>query len=134
MKKILEFFLGKSRNKQIVDLVGLDRIELSRDLKVQANQAVAQGRWDEAAQLYEKAILANSADASLLVGLGFSHLQAVRPKQALATLLQAIRVLPKDRKSTRLNSSHLVISYAVFCLKKKNRLSRFCRLNVMPTV
>src|SRR5256885_9096680 len=27
-----------------------------------------------------------------------------------------------DRKSTRLNSSHLVISYAVFCLKKKNKL------------
>src|SRR5256885_12265618 len=28
---------------------------------------------------------------------------------------------PLDRKSTRLNSSHLVISYAVFCLKKKNK-------------
>src|SRR5205807_6502615 len=28
--------------------------------------------------------------------------------------------LERDRKSTRLNSSHLVISYAVFCLKKKN--------------
>src|SRR2546426_5002198 len=28
-------------------------------------------------------------------------------------------VRPADRKSTRLNSSHLVISYAVFCLKKK---------------
>src|SRR2546426_5934194 len=28
---------------------------------------------------------------------------------------------PQDRKSTRLNSSHLVISYAVFCLKKKNQ-------------
>src|SRR2546426_10074923 len=28
-------------------------------------------------------------------------------------------VMVKDRKSTRLNSSHLVISYAVFCLKKK---------------
>src|SRR5258705_2853442 len=27
----------------------------------------------------------------------------------------------RDRKSTRLNSSHLGISYAVFCLKKKNR-------------
>src|SRR5256885_12082755 len=27
-----------------------------------------------------------------------------------------------DRKSTRLNSSHLVISYAVFCLKKKNKM------------
>src|SRR5256885_7404354 len=29
--------------------------------------------------------------------------------------------LVADRKSTRLNSSHLVISYAVFCLKKKNK-------------
>src|SRR3712207_8609548 len=29
-------------------------------------------------------------------------------------------ILPKDRKSTRLNSSHANISYAVFCLKKKN--------------
>src|SRR5256885_9585820 len=30
--------------------------------------------------------------------------------------------LRRDRKSTRLNSSHLVISYAVFCLKKKNTI------------
>src|SRR5205807_10410511 len=29
--------------------------------------------------------------------------------------------LRRDRKSTRLNSSHLVISYAVFCLKKKSK-------------
>src|SRR5260221_1779170 len=29
------------------------------------------------------------------------------------------RCVPRDRKSTRLNSSHTVISYAVFCLKKK---------------
>src|SRR5215204_6254790 len=34
----------------------------------------------------------------------------------------------RDRKSTRLNSSHTVISYAVFCLKKKNvARGRFCR-------
>src|SRR2546426_8139260 len=31
----------------------------------------------------------------------------------------AIPKITRDRKSTRLNSSHLVISYAVFCLKKK---------------
>src|SRR5256885_10476644 len=31
----------------------------------------------------------------------------------------ALRPLTGDRKSTRLNSSHLVISYAVFCLKKQ---------------
>src|SRR3712207_7329553 len=33
--------------------------------------------------------------------------------------VQRIRVRVKDRKSTRLNSSHANISYAVFCLKKK---------------
>src|SRR2546426_5812804 len=32
---------------------------------------------------------------------------------------EAVGHVPRDRKSTRLNSSHLVISYAVFCLKKK---------------
>src|SRR5256885_4045886 len=33
---------------------------------------------------------------------------------------EGTRIVSGDRKSTRLNSSHLVISYAVFCLKKKN--------------
>src|SRR2546426_11589690 len=33
----------------------------------------------------------------------------------------------RDRKSTRLNSSHLVISYAVFCLKKKKKQRHICR-------
>src|SRR5690625_6089716 len=31
------------------------------------------------------------------------------------------RAFDRDRKSTRLNSSHVAISYAVFCLKKKNK-------------
>src|SRR5205807_10564265 len=35
--------------------------------------------------------------------------------------LRGKRFVGLDRKSTRLNSSHLVISYAVFCLKKKTR-------------
>src|SRR3989454_770029 len=34
------------------------------------------------------------------------------------------RIMSADRKSTRLNSSHLVISYAVFCLKKKKTKTR----------
>src|SRR5256885_11029076 len=34
----------------------------------------------------------------------------------------AVSEKPRDRKSTRLNSSHLVISYAVFCLKKKRTI------------
>src|SRR5438132_8355086 len=39
---------------------------------------------------------------------------------AVAGLGLVVIVLVQDRKSTRLNSSHTVISYAVFCLKKKN--------------
>src|SRR5436190_13641778 len=35
-------------------------------------------------------------------------------------------VILEDRKSTRLNSSHTVISYAVFCLKKKTNWVLFC--------
>src|SRR5699024_12277158 len=37
---------------------------------------------------------------------------------ALVVLVVAMSVLVRDRKSTRLNSSHVSISYAVFCLKK----------------
>src|SRR5256885_5618410 len=54
---------------------------------------------------------------------------------ALSELLARVRALLRrgkekvDRKSTRLNSSHLVISYAVFCLKKKNSTSSPCRSN-----
>src|SRR5207253_9681545 len=35
----------------------------------------------------------------------------------------------QDRKSTRLNSSHVAISYAVFCLKKKNKKT-ICKTNI----
>src|SRR5205807_8308389 len=35
--------------------------------------------------------------------------------------MTSIALAASDRKSTRLNSSHLVISYAVFCLKKKKK-------------
>src|SRR5690242_20795035 len=39
--------------------------------------------------------------------------------QALQRLDAVVRLRDEDRKSTRLNSSHMSISYAVFCLKKK---------------
>src|SRR5438034_6595793 len=42
----------------------------------------------------------------------------------LPTVYKYTRVVTTaDRKSTRLNSSHTVISYAVFCLKKKNKVN-----------
>src|SRR2546426_4431781 len=46
-----------------------------------------------------------------------SPVAALERREALKVFLKCAR---GDRKSTRLNSSHLVISYAVFCLKKKS--------------
>src|SRR2546426_9123560 len=49
------------------------------------------------------------------------------PADKLQTIFEPFRQLDSsstDRKSTRLNSSHLVISYAVFCLKKKKKRSQ----------
>src|SRR5688500_19805358 len=42
-----------------------------------------------------------------------------RPNAVTGAVLEAAPAPVPDRKSTRLNSSHLVISYAVFCLNKK---------------
>src|SRR5207249_11966767 len=42
------------------------------------------------------------------------------PSGGGVTLAEIVNVMEGDRKSTRLNSSHVSISYAVFCLKKKN--------------
>src|SRR3989454_12818134 len=49
------------------------------------------------------------------------RLQLSRATVAWVSEADVVRLPPGDRKSTRLNSSHLVISYAVFCLKKKKK-------------
>src|SRR6266498_4958244 len=63
----------------------------------------------------------------LLVGQGLLALaldlrqQLVHPA-FVGGLLLLLALQPGDRKSTRLNSSHVRISYAVFCLKKKKQM------------
>src|SRR2546426_5326408 len=47
-------------------------------------------------------------------------------------LASSSRRTGRDRKSTRLNSSHLVISYAVFCLKKKKEKIDLQHYNEIP--
>src|SRR5947199_1317418 len=47
---------------------------------------------------------------------------------------EADRIPRLDRKSTRLNSSHLGISYAVFCLKKKKKKAQNVVLHVVSVV
>src|SRR5690625_6915626 len=60
--------------------------------------------------------------------LGQSHERAAHREALIAYLEQHQDILDddakRDRKSTRLNSSHVAISYAVFCLKKKKQTVR----------
>src|SRR2546429_2700399 len=48
------------------------------------------------------------------------------PFRKLSRIKQTVRGIRTDRKSTRLNSSHGYISYAVFCLKKKKKKYKLC--------
>src|SRR5688500_19535103 len=56
-------------------------------------------------------------------GIAIDDDAGVEPLDAVRALRPRLRrrQQEQDRKSTRLNSSHLVISYAVFCLKKKTQ-------------
>src|SRR5260221_6640208 len=65
--------------------------------------------------LFPYTTLFRSPKAFCLVDLGH-HAPNVNIEMIVARLIQFGKL---DRKSTRLNSSHTVISYAVFCLKKK---------------
>src|SRR3989442_5237727 len=59
---------------------------------------------------------------------------AVRAHQTRnAEPLDVLREISRDRKSTRLNSSHVRISYAVFCLKKKKKHLRVDMLMLHDT-
>src|SRR5438874_7286168 len=48
-------------------------------------------------------------------------LDGIEATRQIRSSLRSTRVVVVDRKSTRLNSSHVEISYAVFCLKKKKK-------------
>src|SRR5207302_9648515 len=61
--------------------------------------------------LFRSVQLANGAERPAIIGA------ACHPRR----MLEHRAELAEDRKSTRLNSSHVKISYAVFCLKKKNK-------------
>src|SRR5438132_9141449 len=62
-----------------------------------------------------------SAVGSAYPELGIGPIGGMGPRALTPFIFY--RILCGDRKSTRLNSSHTVISYAVFCLKKKIRLT-----------
>src|SRR5437870_8067163 len=56
--------------------------------------------------------------------------QVRRCRRRARTRSSDLRPRPRDRKSTRLNSSHVAISYAVFCLKKKKKTHKTNRQQI----
>src|SRR3712207_8424868 len=65
---------------------------------------------------YGRPLFAETPMRGVGFGLGFS--------MVLDPAAYGVLSSPGDRKSTRLNSSHANISYAVFCLKKKNEMPK----------
>src|SRR5437762_12314769 len=69
--------------------------------------------------------LSHSTGDGLWIGLHYGRYSPVafaeRPEPNFASINLDAGASTQDRKSTRLNSSHRCISYAVFCLKKKNK-------------
>src|SRR5260221_13393392 len=75
--------------------------------------------------LFPYTTLFRSLRAALDCGIAFFEDQrrrSFRHHESVALLVEGTAGFRRDRKSTRLNSSHTVISYAVFCLKKKTRM------------
>src|SRR5689334_24244784 len=71
--------------------------------------------------LFPYTTLFRSTGAGKLGALIMRDLHLWEEKTGTAKFLFPQMQIPQDRKSTRLNSSHSSISYAVFCLKKKNK-------------
>src|SRR5207244_9819141 len=78
-------------------------------------------RWDKSVS---DLLVDATKDATASAGIDLKDIDAfwlgtLFSGQSGLTLSRPLKIDYKDRKSTRLNSSHQIISYAVFCLKKK---------------
>src|SRR5690242_21099213 len=85
-----------------------------------------EGTFNEQSSFIPKHYLASTADADtvrfnfMITSFGVKTTNICRISETLERLYE-IDYQTSDRKSTRLNSSHMSISYAVFCLKKKKK-------------
>src|SRR2546426_9740703 len=126
-------------------VIGRAEHHRARAVAEQDGRVPAAGRLVEPARVH---LGADQEDAAVGAGAdpGVGHGETVQEAAALvphvdrgdvadaqlALQEDAVAGLEIDRKSTRLNSSHLVISYAVFCLKKKKHMP--CLLAARPTL
>src|SRR5688500_19107076 len=107
----------------IAVLVGLTAIRYRKQIKGMIGLARTLKELKEGAKLNGPAKKTNSSVALVncaRCGVWIPQDRALRLKNQ-TYCSRVCQKTPVDRKSTRLNSSHLVISYAVFCLKKKKK-------------
>src|SRR2546429_9265536 len=95
-------------------------------------QALNQVDFTHAAEDFKKVLALDPSLVEAEVNLGLAYQSLFEYDLAVRLLEKALRERPNllgptDRKSTRLNSSHGYISYAVFCLKKKKQNSTISR-------
>src|SRR5258708_32830783 len=69
--------------------------------------------------LFRSLALRRYPDANRTLVNVLNFISRMRPYHTRSYQYDQVRMIRPDRKSTRLNSSHQIISYAVFCLKKK---------------
>src|SRR5438034_9505235 len=101
----------------------LDVQEVFARISALARQTVSHdcllfGLVAEDGECYRVVAVSEDDQRAALLGTSFAP-PSPRLAQEDFAIFRHLRMLPGDRKSTRLNSSHTVISYAVFCLKKK---------------
>src|SRR5690625_2846957 len=116
-------------------VIGLGRFggSICRELSKENMEVLAIDRSEEKINEFKNiatyAVIADSTDEATLKELGIKNIDHVIvaigdniQASILTTVILTELGIKKitDRKSTRLNSSHVAISYAVFCLKKKN--------------
>src|SRR5437764_11179637 len=85
--------------------------------------------------LFRSGSPARAARASRILDIDGGAVGGDAARVNLAELLVTLALLglTLDRKSTRLNSSHRCISYAVFCLKKKKKKIALEKMDKIPT-
>src|SRR5258708_31879548 len=100
------------------------RVDLFRSGDIGAGaDGVARLEFREAAQIQRVGVIWAEPQRRAVVGDGAVVFALVAPRHG-AIDAEGGNTRGEDRKSTRLNSSHQIISYAVFCLKKKKSLSQ----------
>src|SRR5215510_14564275 len=93
----------------------------SEDIRSQYGRSISAASLHTENEAFAKLFKTGTAVFTLLQRSDISESEFMRNFNQPMQMLFRLQYPPGDRKSTRLNSSHVAISYAVFCLKKKNK-------------